>query len=144
RKDIKTGEASSRRLNERATRMLSKDGILDSASCSMPLAEDNLHNIVLQSARHLDRNIMLLERGHQGPDHPEHMAIPETRYIKSLTCRLLLRITRTLALTLAAGVPMLTALVASASTCGNQLYQRHIALVHAQVAQGIQLHAAMR
>lgn len=57
---------------------------------------------------------------------------------------ILTRITRTLALTLAAGVPMLTALVASASTCGNQLYQRHIAQVHAQVAQGIQLHAAMR
>ena len=89
KKDIKNGEAAYRRLNEMAMRMLSKDGILVSASCSMHLAEDNLHNIVLQSARHLDRNIMLLERGHQGPDHPEHMAIPETRYIKSLTCRLL-------------------------------------------------------
>ena len=27
--------------------------------------------------------------GAQGPDHPVHPAIPETRYIKSLTCRLL-------------------------------------------------------
>lgn len=89
KKDIKNGEAAYRRLNEMAMRMLSKDGILVSASCSMHLAEDSLHGILLQSARHLDRNIMLLERGHQGPDHPEHMAIPETRYIKSLTCRLL-------------------------------------------------------
>ena len=89
KKDIKNGEAAYRRLNEMAMRMLNKDGILVSASCSMHLAEDSLHSILLQSARHLDRNIMLLERGHQGADHPEHMAIAETRYIKSLTCRLL-------------------------------------------------------
>lgn len=89
KKDIKNGEAAYRRLNEQAMRLLNKDGILVSASCSMHLEEDNLQNILLQSARHLDRNIQLLERGTQGPDHPVHLAIPETRYIKSLTCRLL-------------------------------------------------------
>ncbi len=89
KKDMKNGEAGYRRLNEMAMRLLSKDGILVSASCSMHLEEDNLQNILLQSARHLDRNILMLERGGQGPDHPVHMAIAETRYIKSLTCRLL-------------------------------------------------------
>ncbi|TBV11269.1 class I SAM-dependent rRNA methyltransferase [Stutzerimonas kirkiae] len=89
KKDIKNGEAAYRRLNESAMRLLNKDGILVSASCSMHLDEDNLQNILLTSARHLDRNIQLLERGGQGPDHPVHPAIAETRYIKSLTCRLL-------------------------------------------------------
>ena len=89
KKDIKNGEAAYRRLNETAMRMLSKDGILVSASCSMHLEEDHLQNILLTSARHLDRNIQLLERGAQGPDHPVHPAIAETRYIKSLTVRLL-------------------------------------------------------
>ena len=89
KKDIKNGEAAYRRLNETAMRLLNKDGILVSASCSMHLEEDNLQNILLTSARHLDRNIQLLERGAQGPDHPVHPAINETRYIKSLTCRLL-------------------------------------------------------
>ncbi len=89
KKDLKNGEAAYRRLNEQAMRLLNKDGILISASCSMHLEEDNLQNILLTSARHLDRNIQLLERGAQGPDHPVHPAIPETRYIKSLTCRLL-------------------------------------------------------
>jgi len=89
KKDIKNGEAAYRRLNETAMRLLNKDGILVSASCSMHLDEDNLQNILLTSARHLDRNIQLLERGAQGPDHPVHPAIAETRYIKSLTCRLL-------------------------------------------------------
>lgn len=89
KKDLKNGEAAYRRLNEQAMRLLNKDGILVSASCSMHLPEDDLQNILLGSARHLDRNILLLERGGQGPDHPVHPAISETRYIKSLTCRLL-------------------------------------------------------
>ncbi|UZJ60715.1 class I SAM-dependent rRNA methyltransferase [Pseudomonas sp. KU26590] len=89
KKDMKNGEGAYRRLNEQAMRLLSKDGILVSASCSMHLPEDDLQNILLTSARHLDRNIQLLERGGQGPDHPVHPAIPETRYIKSITCRLL-------------------------------------------------------
>ncbi|MBB1518867.1 class I SAM-dependent rRNA methyltransferase [Aquipseudomonas guryensis] len=89
KKDIKNGEAAYRRLNETTMRLLGKDGILVSASCSMHLEEDHLQNILLTSARHLDRNIQLLERGSQGPDHPVHPAIAETRYIKSLTCRLL-------------------------------------------------------
>lgn len=89
KKDLKNGEAAYRRLNETAMRMLNKDGILVSASCSMHLPEDDLQNILLGSARHLDRNIQLIERGGQGPDHPVHPAIPETRYIKSLICRIL-------------------------------------------------------
>ncbi|MCQ4348662.1 class I SAM-dependent rRNA methyltransferase [Pseudomonas stutzeri] len=89
KKDLKNGEAAYRRLNEQAMRLLNKDGILVSASCSMHLPEDDLQNILLSSARHLDRNIQLLERGAQGPDHPVHPAIAETRYIKSLTCRIL-------------------------------------------------------
>ncbi|MDU9396561.1 MULTISPECIES: class I SAM-dependent rRNA methyltransferase [Pseudomonadaceae] len=89
KKDLKNGEAAYRRLNEQAMRLLNKDGILVSASCSMHLPEDDLQNILLGSARHLDRNIQLLERGGQGPDHPMHPAIAETRYIKSLTVRLL-------------------------------------------------------
>lgn len=89
KKDLKNGEAAYRRLNEQAMRLLNKDGILVSASCSMHLPEDDLQALLLGSARHLDRTLQLLERGGQGPDHPVHPAIPETRYIKSLTCRLL-------------------------------------------------------
>ena len=64
---MKNGEGAYRRLNEQAMRLLSKDGILVSASCSMHLPEDDLQNILLTSARHLDRNIQMLERGGQGP-----------------------------------------------------------------------------
>jgi 23S rRNA (cytosine1962-C5)-methyltransferase len=89
RKDIRNGEAAYRRLNEQAMRLLNRDGILVSASCSMHLAEDSLRDIVLAASRHLDRHLVVAERGFQGPDHPLHPAIPETGYIKSLICRVL-------------------------------------------------------
>ncbi len=89
RKDIRNGEGAYRRLNEQAMRLLNRDGILVSASCSMHLAEDSLRDILLAASRHLDRHLVIAEKGFQGPDHPLHPAIPETGYIKSLICRVL-------------------------------------------------------
>lgn len=89
RKDIRSGEGAYRRLNEQAMRLLNRDGILVSASCSMHLAETSLRDTLLAASRHLDRNLIITERGFQGPDHPVHPAIPETSYIKSLFCRVL-------------------------------------------------------
>jgi 23S rRNA (cytosine1962-C5)-methyltransferase len=42
---------------------------------------------VQQSARHLSRFAQVLAVGGHAPDHPIHPAIPETRYLKALTCR---------------------------------------------------------
>jgi 23S rRNA (cytosine1962-C5)-methyltransferase len=89
RKDVKEGVEAYRRLNQLAMRVLSKDGILVSASCSFHLQRAELQRLVLQSARHLDRNVVLLEQGGQGPDHPVHPAIPETDYLKALIARVL-------------------------------------------------------
>ena len=89
RKDIRSGEGAYRRLNEQAMRLLNRDGILVSASCSMHLAENSLRDTLLAASRHLDRNLIITERGFQGPDHPLHPAIPETSYIKALFCRVL-------------------------------------------------------
>jgi 23S rRNA (cytosine1962-C5)-methyltransferase len=69
--------------------VLSKDGILVTASCSQHLSEMQFRKILLQSSRHLDRSLQILERGHQAPDHPVHPAIPETDYLKALFCRVL-------------------------------------------------------
>jgi 23S rRNA (cytosine1962-C5)-methyltransferase len=89
RKDTKTGEQAYHRLNQLGMQVLAKDAILVSASCSQHLAEEQLQQILLQSSRHLDRSLQVLERGHQGPDHPLHPAIPETAYLKALFCRVL-------------------------------------------------------
>ena len=89
RKDSKAGEQAYHRINQLAMQLLERDGILVSCSCSHHLSRDGLQKILLQSARHLDRDLQLLERGHQGPDHPVHPAIPETEYLKALFCRVL-------------------------------------------------------
>jgi len=61
--------------------------LLVSASCSMHLSESSLDRILCQAGRHLDRHVQIIERGSQGPDHPVHPGIAETRYIKSVMCR---------------------------------------------------------
>ena len=82
RKDQQAGEAAYRHINELAIRLLGKEGLLVSASCSMPLTRDILQEIVRGAARHLDRHAQLIYSGGQGPDHPVHPAIPETDYLK--------------------------------------------------------------
>ncbi len=87
KKDVKKGVEAYRRLNQQAMQLLGKDGILVSASCSYHLQRDTLRDLLQQSSRHLDRNLQIIEQGHQGPDHPVHPAIVETDYIKSIICR---------------------------------------------------------
>lgn len=89
RKDSREGAEAYRRLNELAMRVLAKDGILVSASCSYHLTAEQLRALLQRSARHLDRHLVLLEQGFQGPDHPIHPAIPETEYLKAMFCRVL-------------------------------------------------------
>lgn len=89
KKDAKRGLEAYERINRMAMQVLERDGILISASCSHHLGREKLSDLMLKGARHIDRDMQLLEEGHQGPDHPIHPAIPETRYIKSFTARLL-------------------------------------------------------
>jgi len=89
KKDVKQGLIAYRRLNEMAIRLLNKDGILISASCSFHLSAEDLMKTIQQAARHSDRLIQILESGQQGIDHPVHPAITETAYLKAFYCRVL-------------------------------------------------------
>ncbi|WP_444985234.1 class I SAM-dependent rRNA methyltransferase [Halomonas mongoliensis] len=87
RKDIPNGERAYGKLNREAMRLLGRDGLLLSASCSMHLAPERLVDAVRGAVRHQDRHGQILFQGHQGPDHPVHPAIPETSYLKALGVR---------------------------------------------------------
>jgi 23S rRNA (cytosine1962-C5)-methyltransferase len=87
RRDIPKGQAAYRKLNQLAMQLLPRDGILVSCSCSHHLAQDELIGAIQQAARHLGRFVQVIEVGGHAPDHPIHPAIPETRYLKALTCR---------------------------------------------------------
>ncbi len=88
KKDQKSGEAAYYHTNELAMRLLKRDGILVSASCSMHLAENKLTDLIRSSSRHLDRQSQIFHYGAQGADHPIHPAIPETRYLKAQFARI--------------------------------------------------------
>ena len=89
RKDQKEGMLAYRRLNEAALRLLGRDGLLVTASCSFHMHRDELLRTVQQAARHSDRSLQLLQYGQQSPDHPIHPAVPETAYLKAYTLRCL-------------------------------------------------------
>jgi len=87
KKDIPKGEAAYRRLNQLAMQLLDRDGILVSCSCSYHLEADQLLGAINRAGRHVGRFVQVIEAGGQAPDHPVHPAIPETRYLKAFTCR---------------------------------------------------------
>ncbi len=87
KKDHKEGLRAYQRINELAMRLLSENGLLLSASCSMHLHRDELLDVLRNSGRKLDRHTQILFEGMQGPDHPVHPAIPETCYLKAFLAR---------------------------------------------------------
>lgn len=89
RKDHKNGHAAYRRANELAMRLLDKDGILVSGSCSLHLSRNELVDVIRASGRHIDRAVQIIHQGHQGGDHPVHPSIPETEYLKAVIARVL-------------------------------------------------------
>lgn len=89
RKDMKEGALAYRRINEMAMQVLERDGLLVSCSCSQLFSREALEQTLLQASRHLERNLVILEQGRQGPDHPVPPAIPETDYLKAVFARVL-------------------------------------------------------
>ena len=89
RKDYREGSLAYRRLNELGMRVLARDGILVTCSCSHHMPRAALLESVQQAARHIDRQVQSLVTLQQGPDHPVHPAIPETDYLKGFVCRVL-------------------------------------------------------
>lgn len=87
RKDFNEGLLAYRRIFEMAMQLLGKDGILFACSCSHHLSKQNLHDVVYQAARHLDRQAQIIVQLQQAPDHPIHPAIAETEYLKGLVVR---------------------------------------------------------
>jgi 23S rRNA (cytosine1962-C5)-methyltransferase len=86
-KDRKEGLLAYQRINELALKLLMPGGILISCSCSMHVSMEDLTNILHRAANKTHHQIQLIERGHQAPDHPVHIAIPETDYLKAIFLR---------------------------------------------------------
>ena len=82
-KDHKEGLLAYQRINELAIKLLLPGGLLVSCSCSMHVSADDMLAMFQRLAYRTDSRLRLTERGHQGPDHPLHICIPETDYLKA-------------------------------------------------------------
>jgi 23S rRNA (cytosine1962-C5)-methyltransferase len=89
KKDHRAGLAAYQRINQLALRLLTRDGLLVSCSCSHHLTQGELIGAIQRAARHVDRFVQIVELGGQSADHPIHPAIPETAYLKAIYCRVL-------------------------------------------------------
>lgn len=89
KKDHKNGLQAYHRINGLAMRLLTEDALLLSASCSMHLKQEELLGTLRINGQNQKRLIQILFEGMQGPDHPVHPAIAETRYLKAFLARAL-------------------------------------------------------
>lgn len=83
-KDHKEGLLAYQRINELALKLLTPGGILISCSCSMHVSMEELLALIQRAATRIPCTLQVIERGHQGPDHPVHPAIPESDYLKAI------------------------------------------------------------
>jgi 23S rRNA (cytosine1962-C5)-methyltransferase len=86
-KDKKEGLLAYQRINEMALKLLTPGGILFSCSCSMHVEYDDLVQALQRASFNAQCETQIVERGHQAPDHPVHLAIPETDYLKMVIVR---------------------------------------------------------
>jgi 23S rRNA (cytosine1962-C5)-methyltransferase len=87
RKDLPQAVLKYRELNLLAFGALRPGGLLATSSCSGPLQEAELEDLVARTAREANRRVQVLWKGGQGPDHPVDVACPESRYLKFFVCR---------------------------------------------------------
>lgn len=72
------------RLNTLGMQVLRPGGILLTCSCSGVVGMDDLLGVISQSAQRLRRSVQLLETYTHDVDHPLHLAMPETAYLKAV------------------------------------------------------------
>ena len=84
RADEKRGQDMYRKLNVAALNVLAAGGLMVSASCSALLSADDHVAAVRTAARQSRRNLAVVHRGGQSPDHPVLPTLDATEYLKCL------------------------------------------------------------
>ncbi len=82
RKSVPKARAAYAKINKLAMKMLNKNGYLVSSSCSFHIFEDVFEDLIYREACKIGKQLKLIYRGGQSPDHPILMGLPETKYLK--------------------------------------------------------------
>lgn len=71
-------------INLRALRLAAPSAVILTASCSYHLGPEEFLDIVRDAGADAGRDVTVISAGGQAPDHPINLAVPETRYLKTL------------------------------------------------------------
>ncbi|MCS6988561.1 MAG: class I SAM-dependent rRNA methyltransferase [Chloroherpetonaceae bacterium] len=82
KKNVPTALQAYRKLNRLALSLVKPGGFLATSSCSHHVDEAEFFNVVQRASLDAKREIALLEKSSQAPDHPILLSMPETKYLK--------------------------------------------------------------
>ena len=85
---VQAGLRAYERLARLAAPLVAPGGILALCSCSHAVGVDAFHRACVAGLRKAGRGGALVRSGRAGPDHPVHVGLPETGYLKALFYRL--------------------------------------------------------
>ncbi len=85
RKSVSGAMRGYKEIHLRALKMLTKEGILSTYSCSHHISEKEFFSMVCDASVDAKRTLRLIDRHSQRRDHPVIATIPETHYLKGFT-----------------------------------------------------------
>ncbi len=84
---LQSGLRGYKDVNLLALKLCKPAGMLVTFSCSGLVSEDLYQKVVFGAAIDAGRDVQVMARLLQGPDHPILLAFPESEYLKGLICR---------------------------------------------------------
>jgi len=82
KKNVQTAKRGYRELHMSALKVLRREGILMTSSCSHHIRSDVFLEIINEAATRVGRKLQMLDWRSASPDHPILPAVPETQYLK--------------------------------------------------------------
>lgn len=82
RKKLDEGMRGYREINRRGFALVKPGGILATSSCSRNVPREAFVGMLMAAADDARRTARIVAFGRQGPDHPIHLKLPETEYLK--------------------------------------------------------------
>ena len=86
-RQVKQASRGYKDINLLGMKLLKPGGILITFSCSGAVSENLFQKIIFGAAVDAKRDVQILERLHQGTDHPVLVTFPESAYLKGFICR---------------------------------------------------------
>jgi len=85
--DVKRAARAYKDINLAALKLIKTGGLLVTFSCSQHMDSALFQKIVAYAALDARREVQILQRLHQAPDHPVGLYFPEGEYLKGMICR---------------------------------------------------------